>query len=41
MTGMSKIIESLPEDVAAEEIEEAEKPKTVLELVRSKHEKEA
>jgi hypothetical protein len=27
--------------VAAEEIEEAEKPKTVLELVRSKHEKEA
>lgn len=41
MTGMSKIIDSLPEEVAAEEIEEAEKPKTVLELVRSKHEKEA
>ena len=41
MQGMTKIIESLPEEVAAAEAEEAEKPKTILELVRKKHEREA
>lgn len=41
MQGMSKILEALPEEVAEAEAQEAEKPKTVLELIRSKHEKEA
>lgn len=41
MTGMCKILECLPSEAAKEEAETAENPKTVLELVRNKHKKEA
>ena len=41
ITGMSKILESLPKETLKEISEEIEKPKTLLELVRSKHKKEA
>lgn len=41
MQGMSKLLEYLPEEVAAEVAPEAEKPKNMLELVRKKHEKDA
>lgn len=37
MTGMSKILDCLPDEVAQAEAEYIEKPKTVLDLVRSKH----
>ena len=40
MTGLCKILEYLPQE-AAEQIIEDEKPKSVLELVRDKHKKEA
>ena len=39
--GMSKILESLPKEAIADISEEIEKPKTLLELVRNKHKKEA
>lgn len=41
MTGMSKILDCLPNEVAATAEEYIEKPKTVLDLVRSKHEQVA
>lgn len=41
MTGMSKIIDSLPDEVAEEVEEEIEKPQTVLEMMRSKHRNKA
>lgn len=41
MQGMCKILDSLPEEAVQKETEEVDKPKTVLELVRSKHVKEA
>ena len=41
MSGMAKILEFVPEDLAREEKEEAQKPRTVLQLVRAKHEKSA
>ena len=40
MTGISKLLEGLPKEAAAQ-ADEVEKPKSVLELVRSKHKKEA
>lgn len=41
MTGMAKLIDSLPDEVAAAVEEEVEKPQTVLEMVREKHRKKA
>lgn len=41
MAGMSKIIDCLPDEIATAESEVADKPKTVLELVRNRHGKEA
>ena len=41
MNGMDRILACLPQDVAKIEAEEAQKPKTMLELVRNKHVKEA
>jgi hypothetical protein len=41
MTGMSKIIDCLPDEIATVESEVVDKPKTVLELVRNRHGKEA
>lgn len=41
MAGMSKIIDCLPDEIATVESEVADKPKTVLELVRNRHGKEA
>ena len=41
MNGMDRIVSCLPQEVAQIETEEATKPKTMLELVRSKHIKEA
>lgn len=41
MAGMNKILECLPEEVATIEAEIADRPKTVLELVRGKYRKEA
>lgn len=41
MLGMSKIMDCMPPEIVKQEIEEIEKPKTMLELVRSKHTKEA
>ena len=38
---ISKILESVPADVARDEVDKIEKPQTMLELVRSKHKKEA
>lgn len=40
MAGMAKILESLPQEVIEQSVE-AEKPATVLELVRNKHRKDA
>ena len=41
MNGMERILNCLPQEVAKIEAEEAQKPKTMLELVRNKHIKEA
>lgn len=41
MTGMSKILDCLPNDVAEIASECVDKPKTVLDLVRGKHEQVA
>ena len=41
MTGYTKILEALPPEAAQAEAGKAEKPKTVLELVRKKHGREA
>lgn len=41
MLGMSKIMDCMPQEVVKQEMEDLEKPKTMLELVRSKHTKEA
>ena len=41
MNGMDRILTNLPQEVAKIEAEEAQKPKTMLELVRNKHIKEA
>ena len=41
MLGMSKILDSLPPEVIRMETEDDNKPATVLELVRRKHEKDA
>lgn len=41
MAGMAKILECFPEEKVKEQAEIVESPKTVLELVRSKHKKEA
>lgn len=41
MTGMSKILDCLPDDVAEIASECVDKPKTVLDLVRGKHEQVA
>lgn len=41
MAGMSRIIDSLPEEAAHDLEEEAEQPKTMLELIRNKHKREA
>lgn len=41
MNGMERILACLPQEIARVEAEEAAKPKTMLELVRSKHSKEA
>lgn len=41
MNGMERILACLPQEIARVEAEEATKPKTMLELVRSKHSKEA
>lgn len=39
--GMDRIIAVIPREKAEEEAENAEKPKTVLQLIREKHKKEA
>ena len=43
MAGMSKLLEAMPPEVieAAEETEKEQAPVTVLELIRTKHKKEA
>lgn len=41
MAGMNKILECFPEEKIIEQTEIVESPKTVLELVRNKHKKEA
>ena len=41
MLGMAKIMDCLPQEVVKQEMEVLEKPKTMLELVRSKHTKDA
>ncbi len=41
MQGMNRILDCLPQEVIEVETEVVEKPKTMLELVRSKHRKEA
>lgn len=41
MSGMSKILEALPPEQAKEVTRIAEEPKTMLELVRNKHRKQA
>ena len=41
MAGMSKILECLPEEQIEVEVEKVEQPKTMLELVRNKHKKDA
>lgn len=43
MTGMSKLLEAMPPEVieAEEETEKEQAPVTVLELIRTKHKKEA
>lgn len=39
--GMDRILSALPDELATEQRIEMEKPKTMLELVRNKHKKEA
>ena len=41
MAGMTKILDALPDDAVVVKTDEPEKPKTVLELVRSKYEAQA
>lgn len=41
LAGMDRISAALPKEKAIELAEEAEKPKTMLELIREKHKKEA
>lgn len=41
MSGMDKILSCLPQPVAETEIVEEEKPKTILEIIRERHAKEA
>lgn len=41
MNGMNSILNALPESAADVRAKEVEKPKTMLELVRNKHKKEA
>ena len=41
MAGLEKILEELPEEERASAAEVADAPKTVLELVRERHKKEA
>lgn len=41
MAGMGKILDCLPSEQAQEKADKAENPKTVLEIVRNKHRKEA
>ena len=41
MLGMTRIMDCLPQEIVKHEIEELEKPKTMLEIVRSKHTKDA
>lgn len=41
MSGMSRILDCLPREYVEKEADKIETPKTVLELVRSKHRKEA
>lgn len=41
MTGMNRIIDCLPEEVAQIEDDSIERPKTTLELLRDKHKKDA
>lgn len=41
MAGMSKIIDCLPIEIAEAAAEEVEQPKTMLELIRDKHKREA
>lgn len=41
LTGMERIIACLPAEVAQIEAAEAEKPKTILEIVQNRHRKEA
>lgn len=41
MNGMNSILNALPESAANIKAKESEKPKTMLELVRNKHKKEA
>lgn len=41
MQGMNRILDCLPDEVVEIETEVVEKPKTILELVRDKHRKEA
>jgi hypothetical protein len=38
---MDRILSALPDEIATEQRIEMEKPKTMLELVRNKHKKEA
>ena len=41
MNGLNALLDVLPEETAAAQAAEVDKPKTVLELVREKHKKEA
>lgn len=41
LAGMNQILAALPQDVAKKEKFEIEKPKTMLELVRERHKKDA
>lgn len=41
MLGMGKILECLPNEIIKQEVETADTPKTLLELVREKHRKQA
>lgn len=41
MGGMEKILSCLPPEKIIEEVEQVERPKTVLELIQNKHKKEA
>lgn len=41
MSGMCKILECLPSEQVKQEVETVETPKTMLELVRDKHRKQA